>query len=129
MKEILTTFLLNLFNKIKLRIKEHPFLFGALVEVFVALIIILHYIFIAFNRLGEYAIPIVAVPGIALAMGLLCFFADYSTAEGKEKYQRRLEKLKDWFNKDSTEKGILILVSLGIIDSFLFAFMIVIISQ
>ena len=97
-------------------IKTHPYRFGLLIELLVLLGIIAILISLAFSKLGEYAIPAVVIPACFLFFGLVIFYTDYSTPEGKEKHKKRMRKVKNWFDQNGEDSKIAVLVLFGILE-------------
>jgi hypothetical protein len=107
------------------RIKAHPFASSLVIEMLVFIGLICCYISYAFNRLGYIAIPVVLIPVCGLFIGLMYYLNDISNPEGKEKHKKRRLAFINRFNKNKEENEILTVVLMGMVDFFLFVFIIV----
>ena len=116
---ITTKMLTSITGSIGRFIKKHPLRFGFLIELLVLLGIVAGFICAAFAKLGEYAIPAVVLPVAFAFFGLMIFYSDYSTPEGKEKYKKRMQKVKRWLNKNGDENKIIILAAIGTLELLL----------
>lgn len=96
--------------------KKYKFHLAVFVEILIMFSFYLHYIFKAFVAWGEGAIALVAVPGSFLLLGVVIFLGSMADPKDREKFKKRWESFRKWFNKDRENNEVIFWFPLGAID-------------